>query len=318
MEEEVKRQVIQAVFEYKDKNGISSDARLAKAIGVNPSYVSAWANGKLEYKSSEEGYSAIGDVHYTRAAKAVGYALEKQYWSTVATHQLVDILYHLEQSRERGSLKMIIGESGCGKTYSVNTYCQENPEHIYRITLSNTASIYDVIDELTEKIGLSTTIKRQGKVVRVIKRLQELADKGVKPQIVMDECENVKLPILGLWKGMYDQLIGRCSIVLLGTPELQDMLKSFVRRQKVGAKQFARRAKAGTVRLQPIDRTFSAFFQGKDIDQSVRSCLLALCDNYGELNDYLEPALRAADEDEVPLTEQFFLEYWGITRNITA
>ena len=311
MEEALKLQIIRAVFEYREKNGLSQE-KLAKALGVNSSYISAWANGKLEYKSAEGVLSPIGDVHYTKAAKAIGFALKKEYWNTIETSQLVDILYHLEQSREHGSMKMIIGETGCGKTYAVDTYCRENPEHLYRLTLSNVSSIYDVIDELTEKIGLSTTIKRQGKVIRVVRKLRELNDRGVKPQIIMDEGENVKLPVLGLCKALYDQLNKYCSIVIMGTPELQDILRSFCRRGKVGARQFARRVKAGTVILRPIDRTYKAFFEGKNIDEGVRRYLLALCDNYGELNDFLEPAMRAADEDGVPLTEAFFCNYLGI------
>jgi DNA transposition AAA+ family ATPase len=207
---------------------------------------------------------------------------------------------------------MIIGETGCGKTYAVDTYCRENPEHIYRLTLSNMSSIYDVIDELTEKIGLSTAVRRQGKVIRVALKLRELAEKGLRPQIIMDEGENVKLPILGLWKALYDQLNKYCSIVIMGTPELPEILKSFCRRGKVGARQFARRVKAGTVTLKSIDRTYKAFFEDKNIDEGVRKHLLALCDNYGELNDFLEPVMRAADEDGVSLNEAFFRQYFGL------
>lgn len=38
----------------------------------------------------------------------------------------------------------------------------------------------------------------------------------------------------------------------------------------------------------------------------LRILLRGLCGNYGELHDFLEPALREAAEDGVPLTDQYF------------
>ena len=319
MDKQVKDSIITAGKEFMDQHGLKQ-APFARLCGLNPSYVSNMMNGNYNYKAGEGKEVEIGDRHFVIMANAIGFSLEKKYWDVVETDQFVEIVHALERTREMRRLHLIVGETGCGKTYAVEAFCKANPQHVYRVTLSNISSIYDVIDDLTEKVGLSTTVRRQGKVARMVARVIDLYQQGVRPTIIMDEGENVKLPIVGLWKTLYDLLVkpGYCGLAVLGTPEMLRILESFCRREKVGAKQFMRRAKAGIVRLALIDRTYKAFFEGKQIDPHVKTLLLGMCDNYGELHDYWEPAMRAADEDGVPLTEAYFREFYGITQKLIS
>ena len=317
MNTEKKDSIVAAGKAFMNQHALSQ-AAFSKLCGLNPSYVSNMMNGHYSYKAGEGKEVEISERHFVIMANAIGFSLKKKYWNTVETDQFIEAIDALEQAREHSALRLIVGETGCGKTYAINAFCQANPQYIFRVTLSNVSSIYDVIDELTEKVGISTTIRRQGKVARFTRRLIELAEQGVHPTIVMDEGENVKLPIVGLWKALYDILYGRCGLAILGTPEMLKILESCCRRAKVGARQFMRRAKAGIVRLSPIDRTYKLFFEGKEIDPNVRTLLLGMCENYGELHDYWEPAMRAADEDGVPLTEAYFREFYGITQKLIS
>jgi hypothetical protein len=42
--------------------------------------------------------------------------------------------------------------------------------------------------------------------------------------------------------------------------------------------------------------------------------LCALCDNYGELHDYLEPTLKECGSKNIELTEEFFRLKWNENR----
>lgn len=315
MTQDLKDQIMYAAKGYmKDKN--LSQAALARLCGLNPSYLSNMINGVYEYKVSGDKTIEISDRHFVMLANSVGMSLKTLYWPMVATDQFAEIIHTLEVAKEHSTAKMIIGSTGCGKTYSVNTFCRENPLHVFRITVSSMSSVYDLIDELTEKVGITTTIRRQGKLLRLTKRIIELSDQGLKPMIIIDEGENMKIPVLGMCKAIYDAVVGYCGFVILGTPELTTKLEKLNKRSKEGVPQFCRRFKAGTIILKPIDRSYKEFINDKITDLELRRLLTSVCSNYGELHDYLEPALRAASEDGVPLTADYFKTMYAITTHV--
>ena len=129
---------------------------------------------------------------------------------------------------------------------------------------------------------------------------------GHKPLIIIDEAENLKLPVIQMLKGLYDNLTGYASIVMIGTSQLTDALQKMTRSNRNGAPQFFRRIKAG-IKIIPVYNDYLPFFEKLKIeDKGLRKLLTAICSNYGELHDYLEPAIREADERGVELTDDFF------------
>ena len=140
-------------------------------------------------------------------------------------------------------------------------------------------------------------------------RLRELNAQEGHPQVIIDEAENLTHGMIGLCKGIYDAINEYASLILIGTPELIVKLDTMERYsyKYAGIPQFRRRFKAGTVHLTPIDRTkhYDAFLADVP-DAELRTLLRGLCDNYGELHDFLEPALRNADKDGVALTDKYF------------
>ena len=102
-------------------------------------------------------------------------------------------------------------------------------------------------------------------------------------------------------KELYDGLIGCCSIVMMGTPQLLRNIDIMRKKDKPGIPQFYRRVKFGIRVLPDIDKSFKLFLNG--IDANLKKFLQDNCDNYGELHDVLVPAMREADRLGEPLTE---------------
>ena len=75
--------------------------------------------------------------------------------------------------------------------------------------------------------------------------------------------------------------------------------------------QLILRLKAGQVALAPIDRRCTEFM-GQIKDESLRQLLSRLADNYGELHDYLERAIREAEELNEPLSVDLFRAIYNI------
>ena len=153
---------------------------------------------------------------------------------------------------------MVLGETGCGKTYAIDRFCGANPVGVYRITVNDCDTLRDVLAELVKLLRIDTKAKN-GSLLRVIcETLRERAMRGERPILIFDEVENLK-----------------------------------------------------RTALAPIDRRYLDFME-QIKDEELRQLLSRIADNYGELHDYLERAMREADEQGEPLTVELFKEMYNI------
>lgn len=306
MTEELKIQIRDAASDYIITKALSNN-EFSRIAGINISYLSSILDGKWDEHPAGQGKTIeISEKWFIRIAEAIGFEMEKTYWETVPTPEFQTIIHTLENAKKTGRPKMIIGESGCGKTYAVERFTRANPQHTYVITVNSIYNLADVISEISEKLRLVNVGTKATKLKDISSKLHEVKQNGYKPILILDEAENLKMPALAMLKGLYDAVKDSCSIILIGTDQLVLKLDKLRLRNKEGMPQLYRRFKAGIKVLPEIDRSFKSFVGGKIEDRGLMRLLIQLCDNYGELNDYLEPALREADKAGKLLTEEYF------------
>lgn len=311
----LKQQIADGARAYITGKGMS-DAAFARYAGVSTSYLSNILNGKFEYKAGPGKMTDIGDGHFEIIARAIGMSLVVAYWRTVETPQFIEVIQALEDAKDRGLAKMIIGETGSGKTYACNKFLEGNPVNTFKITVSNQHKIRDVTGDLGEVMSIPMPHSKADRMRAITNRLRDIKLQGGSPIVVIDEAENMTHGMLGLTKGIYDAVIEWAALVLIGTPDLikkLDVMQRYPYRYE-GIPQFRRRFKAGMVHLTPIDkgRHFEQFFTDLQ-DMELRKILRGICDNYGELHDFLEPALRSAANDGVALTDEYFKTMYKMT-----
>lgn len=303
---EQKLQIVEAAKKYADEHGLSQND-LAKKAEVSAKYVSDMFNGKTyTVANSATGKTVeIADKYYLKLAEYVGVSVKKEYWKTVVTPQMQRILLSLQVAKENGETNLIIGETGCGKSYVCDLFRRKYPADTYIVTVSQTDNITDLIEKLVSALKISISSKtKSGKLNEIIRYLADKRSYGQEPMVIFDEAEYMKQPALCAMKSLYDNLHKVCSIVLVGTDQLLNHLEQMKRKNKDGIPQFYRRVKFGVRRLEPIDRRFPGFLD--DIqDKEIRRFLMEQCDNYGELHDVLVPAKREADITGEPLTVEF-------------
>ena len=120
MENSIKDRIMSAADDYLRMNGLTA-AELLPPCGVSASYYSVAA--KEIYVS---GYRDKGRV-FRKLASAIGMRLETSYWQHADTTQYVQIVNTLDEARERCEARMVLGETGCGKTYAIDRFCGANP-----------------------------------------------------------------------------------------------------------------------------------------------------------------------------------------------
>lgn len=303
MKNEAKNQIISELEAFLSTHNMSANA-FAKKSGVNPAIISSLRGGSSTISAGNGKEVEIADKYYTMIAETIGMTLTNNYWEVVPTAQMQRILATLEDAKEFGYTNVVIGETGCGKTFVCNLFSKNNPVDLFMVTVGSSDNISDLLEKLIDALKISSEKSKGKKIRAIVAKLRDLKFNGNKPMIIFDEAEYMKQPALCAMKELYDNLNGVCSIILVGTDQLTRNLDKLRKKNKEGIPQLYRRIKFGVRYLPAIDRTFKQFLNGLN-DVNLVKFLRDNCDNYGELHDVLVPAMREAERTGEPLTENF-------------
>ena len=304
MKQEIKQQIIESLEAYMEHHGMSAN-EVAKKTGINASYISNMRSGNFTVTSGTNQVE-IADKYFETIANLTGYKLVTVYGQTVATPQLKRIIASLEGAKEMGYTAVLIGETGSGKTFAVDIFARSYPLDCFVITVGSQDNMGDLLEKITDKIGI-TTEKTKSRTVRAITRkLKGMRNDGLRPMLIFDESEYMKQPALCNMKEMYDHLYGVAALVLIGTEQLIKNIEKMRKKNRDGMPQLYRRIKFGILHLPVIDRTFKYFlnaFLNTELNDDVVRFVRENCENYGEIHDVLVPAMREAERIGQPLTE---------------
>lgn len=232
-------------------------------------------------------------------------------WQDVPTLQSKEILAELTDAKNNKAAKLIISDTGLGKTNTIKLFKQAHSAGTFVITVGDSYKLGDVLDALLEQLDInsyrvSTTVR--AKMQLIVDKLKELSA-SLKCVIIIDEAENLKPNSLRMMKELYDHVIENCSLVLIGTEQILETIHNRRRRNRTGVPQLWRRFKAGTRYVSSLkkDRDFAPFFKLYIPEEiGLQKLLIQYAENYGELHDYLEPVLRFAAAKDKPITEELF------------
>lgn len=288
--------------------------KVGELTGITSTYLVPIFRGETKYKMGRSGeMSEIPDHVFVTIAKLVGHAVEVEFWKHRNTKQFQDLVYELRESKRDGTTRVIIGESGCGKSYSIGRFKQANPVGTHVIKCFRK----DTLNDLVRKIETEMRLKSEGSVSERIDRVAMALYRQAKraereqerPMIIFDESEALTGVTFGMLKTLYDSLNWTCGIVLIGTDDLVDTLERAKQSKRAGMPQFYRRFKAGVRRLDGVDTRYTLFLDDLGLGKGLKKALLGVCENYGELHDFLEPVLRKAAESGVEPSEELFRAY---------
>lgn len=293
--QEQKQAISIELKKYLAQHKISSNEFSARTE-INPAYISAIVNGKTYTGSTE-----IQDKWYKVIATYINLSLKKEFWQTQGTPQMMRMLETLQESREHSLTHVIIGETGCGKSFTSGLFKNKYPVDTYIVTIGSNDKISDIIDKIMTELRLPNANSTSKKITSIAQFLRKKQLDNEFPVLIFDECEYMKQPALCAMKELYDGLVGYAGLVMIGTDQLLDNLDKMRKKNRAGIPQFYRRIKFGIRELSPINRSYEEFLTGIE-DKELVKFLKANCDNYGELHDVLVPAMREADRLEAPLT----------------
>lgn len=303
MEHITKIEIVQALTSYMQEHKIKP-ADVASKTGVNAGYLSTILkpNSNFMYDAGAGNQGFISVKHFLVLADFCGYKTEKVYWQTQPTAQTNAVLGHLQDGKENAQTLVIIGETGCGKSYTASLFSIKNPLDTFIITAGSSDSLADLIEKIRAALNINAAaISKSAKIRSIAEKLRSLTFQQHKPMLIIDESEYLKLPALCAIKEIHDYVHQYCSIVLIGTDQLVTNIERLKKRNQSGIPQFHRRIKFGLRVLPSIDRSFDMFISDIE-DRDLKRFLLSNCNNYGELHDIIVPATREAERLNQPLS----------------
>lgn len=239
-------------------------------------------------------------------------------WQNFLTIQFKEIINELIEAKNEQKNMMLIANTGYGKSNAIKAFQAKNPKHTYVFTLGDSYSLRTLLTEIMAVFGLTMHQWRDAKnrsLKLISNTLNSIAEEGGNPIFILDEAENARIPVLKAIKELYDALAGKCGIVLIGTDQLQAQLNKKATGQSIP--QLRRRFKAGTRYITPFNKAkdmkpfFDAFIPGL---HDLQDLLIEVCDNYGELHDYLDPFLRNCEKRNITASEEAFRLYHKIPK----
>ncbi len=303
MNKETKQQIAAALESYLQQHGMSA-AQFASLADIGENYLSAIRNGSEIVKAGGGKEVVIADKYYRQIAQTIGLQLDKNYWPVRPTVQMSQMLGTLEDAKRYGYTNIVIGQTGCGKSHTLDLFIRQSPLDSFKVTVGSTDTIADLLDKMLDALKLPQGKSKSKKIGDVIKKLRDMRRDGLQPFFAFDEAEYMKQATLCNMKELHDHLNGHCGLILVGTDQLVTKLDKLRKKNRDGIPQFYRRIKFGIRTLRAIDTTFKPFTAEIE-DKKLVKFLQMNCENYGELHDVLVPAMREADRTGEPLTENF-------------
>jgi len=309
MTNELKDNIIEALEAYISEKNITQDD-IVKHAGVNARYLIEMRKGNYIIKTKDKDVK-IADKYFKRIADLIGFQTERKYWQTRPTDQLAEILATLQDCKDNGEVGVIIGETGSGKTFTLELFKSKFRNEVFSIKVGSSDNLSDIVDKMMVALRITSERKtKSAKLRQIAQHMKDLSENGLDPVFAFDESEYMKQPALCSFKELFDYLNEWCALVLIGTSQLTDNIDKMRKKDKAGIPQLYRRIKFRIRTLSRIDKRFTGFLN--EVDKEVAKWLRDNCDNYGELHDVLVPVMRESDRTGKPLNLEFLKIVLGL------
>ncbi len=222
MTNEQKQQISEQLRAYVEQKG-SGNKAAASMNGVSSATVSKVLSGK---------WDTISDDMWRSIAAQCGHKAEG--WRIVETRAYKTMMFALENAQGRtagdSQVMAVIGEAGSGKTEAIKNYAAGG-RNVYHLVCSEywnrRTFMAKVLQSMGEIYSGTTVADMMDAIVDTLKRKES-------PLIVLDEADKLSDQVLYFFISLYNQLEGRCGIIMTATRYLRARIEKGLRLNRKG------------------------------------------------------------------------------------
>lgn len=216
---ELKKQVLEALSEDRERYTEISDARYAKMIGVSPSIYSQLKNGRIEKIASADFWITQG--------QRLGVGLNQKKWNVARTKVYVELEEQILFCKNNQKAVIVIDEPGIGKTFCTKHIIKGLPNSYY-LDCSQAKTKSQFIRYLAKTLGIDAT----GKMFDLKQKIKYYINLMGNAFIALDDAgyleSNVLIEIIEIWNAT------NCGWLMLGDDSLETKITNGRNRKKVG------------------------------------------------------------------------------------
>lgn len=218
MTNEQKQQISEQLRAYVEQKG-SGNKAAASMNGVSSATVSKVLSGK---------WDTISDDMWRSIAAQCGHKTEG--WRLVETRAYKAMTFTLENAQRDSLVMAVIGEAGSGKTEAIKNYAAGG-RNVYHLVCSEywnrRTFMAKVLQSMGEIYSGTTVADMMDAIVDTLKRKES-------PLIVLDEADKLSDQVLYFFISLYNQLEGRCGIIMTATRYLRARIEKGLRLNRKG------------------------------------------------------------------------------------
>ena len=221
-----KEEIVAQLRSYVARKG--SQKKAANSLdGVSSATINKMLNGTDWETISEEMWRSVAQQTRT---KSEGWQL-----ADTSVHREMTML--LSRAQQDALVAGVIGAAGSGKTETCREYADEH-RNVYHITCGEHWNRRTFVSKVLKSMGANVA----GYTINdMMEEVVDALSRADNPLLILDEADKLSDQVLYFFITLYNQLEGRCGIVLCGTQYLKARIARGVRLGKKGFEEILSR-----------------------------------------------------------------------------
>lgn len=221
-----KEEIVAQLRSYVERKG--SQKKAANSLdGVSSATINKMLNGTDWETISEEMWRSVAQQTRT---KSEGWQL-----ADTSVHREMTML--LTRAQQDALVAGVIGAAGSGKTETCREYADEH-RNVYHITCGEHWNRRTFVSKVLKSMGANVA----GYTINdMMEEVVDALSRADTPLLILDEADKLSDQVLYFFITLYNQLEGRCGIVLCGTQYLKARIARGVRLGKKGFEEILSR-----------------------------------------------------------------------------
>lgn len=221
-----KEEIVAQLRSYVARKG--SQKKAANSLdGVSSATINKMLNGTDWETISEEMWRSVAQQTRT---KSEGWQL-----ADTSVHREMTML--LTRAQQDALVAGVIGAAGSGKTETCREYADEH-RNVYHITCGEHWNRRTFVSKVLKSMGANVA----GYTINdMMEEVVDALSRADNPLLILDEADKLSDQVLYFFITLYNQLEGRCGIVLCGTQYLKARIIRGVRLGKKGFEEILSR-----------------------------------------------------------------------------
>lgn len=221
-----KEEIVAQLRSYVERKG--SQKKAANSLdGVSSATINKMLNGTDWETISEEMWRSVAQQTRT---KSEGWQL-----ADTSVHREMTML--LTRAQQDALVAGVVGAAGSGKTETCREYADEH-RNVYHITCGEHWNRRTFVSKVLKAMGANVA----GYTINdMMEEVVDALSRADTPLLILDEADKLSDQVLYFFITLYNQLEGRCGIVLCGTQYLKARIIRGVRLGKKGFEEILSR-----------------------------------------------------------------------------